>query len=260
MSKILIIGLGYVGKALAKHFKSKEMDVWATCRQDSSLDTCHKLNITPIDLRESPLTEIALHPFSHIIVCVAPGKNGSYEDTYLNLAKTITLRSHVNTQIIYTGSTSVYGDHFGVRVTEQSELNTFSINGKILIETEKTYLKQKRSCIFRLGQIIGPDREILKSIENHRNYALGDGKSPINLSPIKDILNGIDFAIEHDLRGIFNLCIDFHPYRCDLYDRILLDAKLLPFPWDKNSKSKSSKIVCSKQITTLGFHFSDINL
>lgn len=259
MKHVLIIGLGYVGLALAKHLIAKNFTLSSTCRNSKSIQICKENGILPLDLRSQKIDACDLSKYTYVVVCAAPSKGDSYEETYLALARQIApkLKSS-KIPVYYTSSSSVYGEYFGKRVDEDSPLLADSNNAKVLIETENTYLSSGKACIFRLGQIIGPDRTLLKAIHTHRKYHLGNGISPINLSHLSDIVSAFTFAIENSLLGTFNLCWNFHPLRRDLYNQLVSENKLPAFPWDKTSPSKSCKIVCSKRFTDLGFRFSDI--
>jgi nucleoside-diphosphate-sugar epimerase len=163
-------------------------------------------------------------------------------------------------RLIYTSSTSVYGDHHGLWVDETSELKAKSEQAHILIETEKTYLSLKELgwnvCTLRFSEIYGPGRELSKRVEKLQGHTLpGAGDHYTNMIHKKDCAYAIDYALKHKLEGIFNATDDEHQTRRELYDAISLKFRLPKVKWDSNLTGLHSgnKRVSNHKIKAEGF-------
>ena len=259
---IAIIGCGYVGKAAAKHWKLAGHAVTAVTRFSKRTDELKKDfdRVFPLDtfsLRE------ALEGQECILLCVAPDASSTYADAYLGTAKALIQNLSGSCQtLLYTSSTSVYGNHHGTLVDENTICNADSENALILLETEKILLQACHSlitcCIFRLGEIIGPGRSLSDRLKRINGSSLpGIGSNPVNLSPLADIVSTFDFALIHRLTGIYNLCSDVHCTRKELYKQVCLEERLTEIVWDPSKKSihSSSKIVSNAKLKAAGYTF-----
>jgi nucleoside-diphosphate-sugar epimerase len=263
--KIGIIGCGYVGKAAALLWKKLEHQISATTR-----------NPDRIPLLKSVADQIFLlnsRNFTHfienqevILISVAPDPTSDYRSTYLETAKQIAQEikngSSVR-QILYTGSTSVYGDHGGGWVDENTPAQPIQEMGKILLETEQLLLgcssKNLNICILRLGEIYGPGREIENRLRKMQGQSFsGTGNSFTNLIHLTDIVNALNFALEKHLQGIYNLCSDFHKCRKEFYEKLCSKEKLPPIQWDPNRSNphQGNRRVSNQKIKNEGFFFT----
>ncbi len=258
---ILIVGCGYVGKALIPTLQSIAPNISVTTRQTDRVAELRKMaSAVHVISSASDITKLV---FEHDVVIFSVGADSrdSYEQAYLANAEAIVAgleQSNKKQQVIYTSSTSVYGDHGGEWVDETSELKPMTKQAEILVKTEEALLdttsSDKNICIFRLGGIIGPGRSIEeKVIRNAGETFPGDGMSYTNLSPLEEIVDGIGYAIENQIEGVFNLCIEEHLPRKDLYDNICRDRNLPFIKWDSNKISihGGNKRVSSKKLQTL---------
>lgn len=261
---LLIIGCGYVGKAVAAHARSAGYVVTVTTRSAHKAEELQQFADHVVVLENNNLAK-ALQNQHAVLLCVAPDNHSSYETTYLQTAKALIEGVGPSTrQILYTGSTSVYGDHNGAVVDEQTMAKPENENTGILLETENFLLKAATPhlniCILRLGEIIGPGRMIVDRLRRLNSTPLpGNGQGATNLSPLEDIVRGIDFALNKKLNGLFNLCNDVHISRKELYDQICLKEGLPKVQWDPSRKSMhaGNKIVSNAKIKNAGFRFNE---
>lgn len=256
--RAVIIGCGYVGSAVAKAWRSQGHHVAVTTRSVS---------------KEEPLKEIAdevivgvdwariVKNRDVILLCVAPNQGGSYEDTYLKTAREL-IKHAGNIPIIYTSSTSVYGDANGKEVTEASPLFPMNESAQILAKTESELLKSPHSCILRLGEIIGPGRSPIERLSRLQGQSLpGTGENPVNVSPLELIVETIDFAAKNNLKGIYNVCASFHPTRKDWYKKLCKEANIPEPNWDpsRNSVHGGNRIVVSKKLEDLSSNLKTLS-
>ncbi len=263
--KILIIGSGYLGQKLALKLKSFA-NVSVTTKTEEKIPSLGKVSDHAFFLDTSDQKNLAkaIQDYDILIVCTAPKCLNDYEKTYLQTAKNIFSALKFNKgsvkRVIYTSSSSVYGDQAGAITSESSPLRAKSTFGKILVKTEEIYQKLSKIgidvTIFRLSEIYGPGREISTKIKKYSEMsAPGDGSSPTNMIHVEDICHAIEFVINHRLNGIFNLCDSEHPLRKDMYD--LVSSKLglstVLFDETKTSVHSGKKCLSSKKLIDFGF-------
>lgn len=263
---VLIVGCGYVGTHIGLALQSKH-PVVVTAKSEESLSRLH--SIFPftqrLDTSNLELFESAVDQHEIIILSLAAKDSLSYETTYLETAKNlkaILKRANSVRHILYTSSTSVYGEQEGRLVDESTPPFSSSPQGKILIETEETLLslssEKRKVCIFRLGEIYGPGRELSKRVLSYQNKpAPGDASFPTNMIHVEDISRAFVFAIEHHLAGVFNLIDDDHITRKELYQTLCSQYNLPQVTWDSSLKThhSSNKIVSNAKIKNTGFTF-----
>ncbi len=264
---ILIIGCGYIGMEVASLWKKKGYHVTATTRNPDRLSELSKVSQKSIILKGNDEEELIplIKNNDVIVVTIAADDPEHYESAYLNTSKILrhlALEMDLPRHLIYTSSTSVYGDHHGQWVNESSELVAKSEQAKILIETEKYYLSLQeigwRVSIFRLSEIYGPERELSRRVRQLDGLVLpGTGDQYTNMIHRQDCGAAIDYALRHHLEGIYNLSDDDHPPRKELYDAISHKFQLPRVKWDPKHTSlhTGNKRVSNHKIKAEGFAF-----
>ncbi len=214
----------------------------------------------PGDLRE------LLDGQEGLLLSVAPKGRGvdEYRIAYLETAKQLValLDGSGLKQLVYTSSGSVYGDQLGSLVDEETPPHPMTPQAEILLETESTFLGAEARglccCIFRLGEIIGPNRAIEDRVRQMAGRVVpGDGRGFVNLSELSDIVKGIAWAYERHLSGVYNLCRSLPKRRGELYDEISERLKLPRVQWATNLTSpfSGSRRLISAKLEATGFAF-----
>lgn len=264
---VAIIGCGYLGSDAAKLWTKKGYRVTATTRHPERLPELSAVAQKSIVLKGSD--EEALVPLisnnEEIVVTIAADDVEHYESAYLNTAaafRHLALENNLPRRLLYTSSTSVYGDHNGQWVDETSELRGKSDQAKILIEAERLYLSLQELgwsvCIFRLAELYGPGRELSKRVQQLQGHTFpGTGKHYTNMIHKSDATFAIDYALRHHLTGVYNLADDDHPTRKELYDKIAQKFHLPKVKWDPTLTGLHSgdKRVSNHKIKAEGFSF-----
>lgn len=266
--RIGIIGCGYVGQSMASQWKKEGHYICVTTRKLNRLPELQLCAnevhlISPLSLRAFIQSQEVL------LITVAPDSSSDYISTYLNLAQQVVndaKEARALSHILYTSSTQVYGNHRGDWVDENTPIQNLNENGKILYETElilqQLASEKMKVCIFRLGEIYGPGREIEQRLRRmqHQTFS-GNGASYTNLIHLTDILNALDFALKHQLQGIYNLCNDFHETRYEFYEKLCQRENLPPVQWDplRASLHGGNRRVSNSKIKDVGFHFTYSN-
>lgn len=259
--KILILGAGFVGLHLFHDLK-KNHPVTCTVRTLEKQLAYQEQGIPTKIFNLDDLTSyLPVLIDQEIVIIAVSAKDQNYRDCYLKLASNIKKIAHeLNSlkQIIVLGTTAVYEESKGNTVQEFDQLNEKEEKPKVLVETENTYLGISRvsCCIFRLGEIYGYERSLERKIHQLASKEIpGDGEQFSNLIHVDDIVSAVNFAIDHNLNGIYNLVCDDHLKRKDLYQTLCKKyACLMPiFNPNRISHHGKNKIVSNEKIKNLGF-------
>lgn len=266
---VFLIGSGYVGMALLASWQGAEDCFFATTTTEGKLQKVQKQpNVEKaylIKITETTDLKFAFDKCDAAIITIAPKNESTYKETYLDSAIAISKGLKDRTDplfLLYTSSTSVYGNHDGAVVDETSVRKPLSKNGQILSEVEDVFLSCSSPnievCILRLGGIYGPMRTLDKRARNMSNKNLsGFGTEVTNHIHLEDITHAIQFCMKDRLNGIYNLVGDDHPSRQMLYEQISSELKIPPPFWDDNLDSIgiSNATVSNKKIKACGYIF-----
>lgn len=266
MQTIALIGSGYIGGALLCYWKRAcryKLIATTTSRDklpilQQKAHAAHLVHGSDIQTLKAVLSEV-----DFVVVSVAPGKNATYEETYLqtakNICKSISTASQLK-HLIYLSSTSVYGDKDGAWVSEESPLSAQNENARTLIATESHYLEKgpTHTSILRLGGIYGPGRsheERTRKLAGH--IRAGNGDAYCNWVHQEDVVRSIDWVFTHSLTGIYNVCSTDHPRRQHLYDKFCKKLQLPPVQWDPDQVTTHSgnRRVSNAKLRDTGFEF-----
>lgn len=180
---VLILGLGYVGTALANRIASKHPDwtVTGTVRSPVSSTTLSKQRASyPLDSRVEKIEyggvadHVATHGITHVLSTIPPmtGNTGcgprAADGADHPLRALRALRSR-RVWAGYVSTTSVYGDHGGAVVDEGSPLVANGRNEVFIAEERAWYeCEAFQADVFRCGGIYGPYRNVLDSLVRTR--------------------------------------------------------------------------------------------
>ncbi|MEB3289223.1 MAG: NAD-dependent epimerase/dehydratase family protein, partial [Leptolyngbya sp.] len=180
-----------------------------------------------------------------LLICVGAGRQANYETTYLKTAETVVNalgQAPELRQIIFTSTYSVYGNYGGAWAREDDPATPATDNGRLMLATENLLLSaatdQRRVCVFRLGGIYGPGRELANIYGRSAGTTRpGSGNEASNWIHREDIVGAIDWARTHGLSGLYNLVQDEIPTVRELIDRVGRTYGLAPTHWDPNQPS-----------------------
>ena len=244
VEQAVILGCGYVGQAVARHWYRAGLHVTATTTTPKKASQLEAIASRAVVIRgdDAPALVRLLADQDVLLVSIsasAASGRQNYRDSYLATAETLAqvLPYTALRQVIYTSSFGVYGNHGGHWVTEETAIAPTTTNNQVLADTEQCLLRtateNRAVCVLRLGGIYGPGRELLKIFGRRAGTVMdGDGKSPSNWIHLNDIVGAIDFARQHCLSGIYNLVQDTVLSRRDLLDRLFQAYDLDPVTWN----------------------------
>lgn len=264
--EIGIIGCGYVGKALARFWKSAGHRITASTTLSTNRIEDLNAYVDCVEVVQGDLPTFFANAFARqnvLLVSVAARNPQEYEAVYLNTAQALAQAAPklpFLQQIIYTSSTSIYGDHQGQWVDETTLPAPANRNAHILLEAERILEQiQKKICIFRLGEIYGPGREFAERLRHLKKPLPGTGGNYTNLIHLEDIVGAIDFAMRAGLHGIYNLCNDIHILRQELYNAICEKNGFEKVIWDPAIQSMhgGNKRVSNVKLKAAGYQFQE---
>ena len=246
--KIVIIGCGYVGTAVAKFWSQKGHQLTVTTTSPERVSELQNITSQVVVMKGNNFSNMQdiLQNQEVVLLSVGDRYRIGYKQTYLETAKTLLTalkKTPTVEQIIYTGSYSVYGNKNGEWVDENSPVTPTDENGNILYETEQVLLSasipQRRVCILRLGGIYGPGRELVKIFSRWEGQTRpGKGDDVTNWIHLDDIVAGLEFANKKHLQGIYNLVSNVPMISRELLDGLHKYHGLGKIYWDASTPSK----------------------
>jgi nucleoside-diphosphate-sugar epimerase len=267
MTKISILGCGWLGLPLAKALVEKGFSVNGSTTSVEKLSLLKNLGINPflIALSERKVDgNIAdfLENSKILIIDVPPKLRGPEKENFVSKIRNVIPfieKSSIN-NVLFISSTSVYGDIHTV-VLEETAPQPDTESGKQLLETEQLLQSNKhfKTTVLRFGGLIGEDRHPIKFLAGREN--LDNPDAPINLIHQEDCIGIILKIIEtNSWDETFNAVTPYHPSRERYYTlkAINLDLDLPKFNHLVPSIGKS--ILSTKIETILNYTFTKPNL
>ncbi len=173
---LFCFGYGYVAKFLSKILLSLDWKISGTS-QSQDVQSINLFNYKKV-------SKDTFQDVTHVLVSIPPDGDDVLEryGHYLQNIKWLG----------YLSTTSVYGDHAGNWVTEESETKPVESRGKSRLKSEKKWLNSKLPVhVFRLAGIYGPGRNVLVDLQvNKARNVRKEGHlfSRIHVEDISNIL------------------------------------------------------------------------
>ncbi|GGI81876.1 SDR family oxidoreductase [Legionella impletisoli] len=264
-NQIGLFGFGYTAQAFAKAMVNRGFTIYATSRSRQVREALTNENIKVLDFtKESAEQIIASCPF--IVQSIPP--NEQEIDPVLSRFKPLLIDSAHRIQwIAYLSATSVYGDHQGEWVTEESESLNPGTTGilRLMAEKEWLYLYQHHKLpvhIFRLAGIYGPGRSSIERVLSNRTFSIYKPHQVFSRIHIEDIIQVLDLSLHQPTPGeLFNVSDDLPAPSHEVEAFTLNEMNLPPLPLvhiDKINLSpaglefyRSNKRVSNTKIKTL---------
>lgn len=231
------LGFGYIAQALANHLPTGSGQFFGTTRDKMKSCGTHTDKVRLLEFNLNSIDFILKH-CDTILVSTPPDRNG--DDPVLKIAYQSFIKYQAHCRWIgYLSATSVYGDHQGNWVTEQSAPNQPSITGQKRLSAEQGWLSLYHQNnlpihVFRLAGIYGPGRSRLDKMETLKDsiYKPNHCFSRIH---VHDICRFLTASIQQPTSGeIFNLSDDLPApsHEVDAYAACLLNVpppNLVPY-------------------------------
>jgi len=239
----LILGCGYVGKALALSRQSSGDRILALTR---NADTADSLRKEGVDVYQGALQEGGWHDWARnvdwAVNCVssAGGGLGGYQLSYIDGNRSFAdwmEKSAFDGLAIYTSSVSVYPDSQGGWVSE-GDASPHSERAKIMLEAEQAFFAgppNASKAVLRLGGIYGPGRSFLANRIREADGVLpGHGDYYLNLIRLEDIVSAIEalFNRSSSARGVYNIVDDQPILKAELVSGLASAMGVGPIAFD----------------------------
>jgi nucleoside-diphosphate-sugar epimerase len=241
---LLIVGCGYVGKALAENY-CRDGRVYALTRTEQSADQLRTLGVEPLVghwLQFDSLPEFPAD-VSKVVVAVphrddaqARLPEGSDQHHVLGLSNLLAWMSPRQSppRLVYLSTTGVFGaTQSGEAVDEQSPISPTRIGPRIAAAAESWLSNHRnawRSTVLRLAGIYGAGRiPLLATLQQGQSLAVvKDGM--LNLIHLDDIVQAIQWALQSPEADDLYLVSDNQPVRRELFYKYLAELQRLPPP------------------------------
>ena len=240
MKKVAIVGLGWLGMPLAMSLAAKGWQVTGSKTTRDGVEAARMCGIEGVELRLEPELVCdaddldTLMNVDALVITLPARRSGPGESFYLQAMQEIVdsaLAHHVP-RIVFTSSTSVYGDAEGV-VKETSERRPVTASGQVLKELE--------DWLHNLpGTQVAPD-----------------GQHGVNLVHLEDVISAIELLLQAPKGGhIYNICAPTHPARSTFYPLMARQLGLAPPVFGEAKDGSKGKIVDGNRIChELGFEY-----
>jgi hypothetical protein len=250
---IFCFGFGQVAKTFIRKLSIEKykINLSVTCRSESSKETFEGINYNSYLFKSKKFDQnllVKLKEADHILISIPPENQ---EDLVVkNFSKF--LESSKVKWITYLSATSVYGDHKGEWVNENSKKNPISNKGiaRIKAENSWTYLEKNNKLpvqIFRLSGIYSNEKNILVRLKSGDVKLINKKDHYFSRIHVDDIANILFKSLSKFKSGeIYNLSDDKPSSSKEIF---LYGAKILNIEVDeiksemlKNFYNESKKV------------------
>ena len=267
MTKISILGCGWLGMPLAKALLQNNFLVSGSTTSEDKLKVLEQQGIMPflIALSEKETTGNVtgfLENSEILIIDIPPKLRGSENENFVSKIKNMIsfIERSLIKNVIFISSTSVYGASPAL-VSEETVPQPDTESGKQLLQTEQLLQNNShfKTTVLRFGGLIGDDRHPIKFLAGRENLDQPD--APINLIHQEDCIGIIQKIIRtHAWNETFNAVAPFHPSREQYYTQKAVDLNLA-LPKFISSTNSVGKIILSGRVeTVLKYTFAKPNL
>ena len=262
MTKISILGCGWLGVPLAKALLENGFSVNGSTTSKEKLLTLENNGIAPflIELGEVAINGNVsefLEGSQVLIIDIPPKLRGTATENFVIKIKNLILfieKSGIK-KVVFVSSTSVYSDD-NKWVTEETIANPDTESGIQLVACEQLLQNnsQFETTVVRFGGLIGEDRNPIRFLAGRTN--IENPNAPINLIHQEDCIGILLKIIESNCWGeTFNAVAPFHPSREAYYTQKAreYDLELPIFAASKPSIGKT--ILSDKLEKVLNYQF-----
>lgn len=225
VSKVSILGVGWLGFPLAKHLMNQDFQVKGSTTTPPKMSLLKEANLEPFLLRLNPEPEGKGWPYflmSDVLIINIPPRVRKKQQSIHFHPQQIThlierLTNYPHLKLIYISSTSVY-PNVEREVNENEPLTQMNEAGKSILKAEELLknFADARLCILRCGGLMGYDRVPGKYFQGKKG--LTSGQIPVNFVHQDDVVQIIHQVIVQQAWGkTYNIVAPKHPIRKEIY-------------------------------------------
>ena len=211
---LFCFGFGQVAKAfINKILKNKiKINLLTTSREKTGRYSYSNLKYINFNFHEKSFDKNLLkeiEKFSHILISTPPINS---KDLFFELVKSNNHILKKSKWITYLSSTSVYGDHDGAWVDENSKLIPNSEKGKTRLGIENRWKKLSKDYpiqIFRLAGIYSKENNLITRIKKNNSRIIKKKNHKFSRVHLEDISGFLFSSLENFKSGeIYNIADD----------------------------------------------------
>ena len=260
MTKVSIIGLGWIGLPLAQLLQEKGYSVVGSTTTAEKETKIKNLGVEAIQFSLVPFPQgVGFQKLlaSEVLVINIPPRSRTTDGT-LYLEQLKFLRSMVDQssiqKIIFVSSTGVYPDQNCIEAYTEEDIISPENTGNITqFKGEATFKNFKKLTIVRFGGLLGDDRIPGKYVAGRK---LVNGNTRVNFIYRNDAAKMLAWIIEKELwQEIYNGVAPMHPLRRDIYERNALELGLEAPQSYANTQEGYDRLVSGDKILKSGFEF-----
>ena len=225
---LLIFGHGYTANAFVDYIRNEDWEIFGTTRNIQTADLLTKKNVHPIMWSDEPKIKSIIKRSDYILHSIPPTEIG--DPVYKRFSEAIMSRSTDLSWFGYLSTTSVYGNHNGKWVDENTPVNPSSDRGNLRVQAENNWssINDLPLHIFRLAGIYGPNRNPLDKIRSGKAQSISKPGQFFSRIHVEDIARILKASIEMPNRGsVYNVCDDMPAAPDEVLDYA---AKLINYP------------------------------
>ncbi|MCG8709031.1 SDR family oxidoreductase [Brenneria sp. 4F2] len=264
MKKVAIIGLGWLGMPLALALNGQGYRVVGSKTTIDGVEAARLSGIECYPLRLTPELECdadelnALLQVDALVITLPASRTAQGGENYALAVQALVNSARIFhvPRIIFTSSTSVYGDAVGT-VREHSPLRPITVAGKVLTSVEQwlQHLPETSVDILRLAGLVGIDRHPGRFLAG--KTGLSGATHGVNLVHQEDVLAAIQLLLKLPSGGhLYNLCAPQHPAKQDYYSVQAQRLNLTPPQFVADKDETAGRVVDGQRICReLGFDY-----
>ncbi|QNQ20982.1 SDR family oxidoreductase [Kosakonia sp. SMBL-WEM22] len=263
MKKVAIVGLGWLGMPLALSLMARGWHVTGSKTTEDGVEAARMCGIESYLLKLDPELVCdaddldALMNVDALVITLPARRSGPGSDFYLQAMQEVvdSALAHRIPRILFTSSTSVYGDAPGT-VKETTPLQPVTASGQVLKELEEWLhnLPGTEVDILRLAGLVGPARHPGRFFAGK---TAPDAQLGVNLVHLEDVIAAITLLLQSPKGGhIYNICAPAHPTRETFYPAMARKLGLPEPTFTDSPAEKRGKVVDGNRIChELGFEY-----
>lgn len=256
----LVVGCGYVGREVALGLAGDGWAVTGWVRTEGSAAALRAagLRVVAGDAGEASAWGGVRRDFAVAILCAATrgGTAEDYRRVYLEGMRRMAERLGGGARLVFTSSTSVYGQDDGSWVTEDSPAEPDTETAGVLLEAERVCL-EAGGAVARVAGIYGPGRSgPLRLLRAGEVRLPPDGGRWMNQIHRDDVASALRFLGERGASGVFNVADDCPVRQGEFYAWLAGRLGLPPPPEGPGAPSRrgfSNKRISNRKIRALGW-------
>lgn len=212
MSRLLIFGYGFSGRALARRMSAEGWSVAATWRSRAAAEAIGADGVAPVDLADRGALTEALATADALLVTAPPGPQGC--PGLNSLVGPLAEAGAFPDWTGYLSTTGVYGDRRGGWVRETSALAAQSVEGARRVGAERDWLEVGRGMgltvtVFRLPGIYGAGRSAFDRLREGRARRITAPGQVFSRIHVDDLAAALAASIARPRAGgVYNICDD----------------------------------------------------